>query len=407
MFAFLSGCGPGEQPLSKSGAGSQPAPTRSVRVATIVSGYLDRAVQVTGTLAPIDLATLSTKIAGRLESLPVDLGSEVRKGDVIARLEARDYELRLLQAQALLAQARAPLGLPLDGLDDSVQLEKTSTVKQARALLDESIKARDRALKLRAQGILPDAELESIEAAFRVAETKDQLAVEEVRQKQALLAQRRAQVEVAKQELADTRIVAPFDGKVVERRAQPGEILAIGSPVISIVRMDPLRLRVDVSERDAPKIKIGQHVRITIDGDTNRFIGELKRLSPVISDQSRTLTAEADFPNQDGSLRPGAFARAEIIVAAQERALLVPTLAIATFAGLEKVFLIKDGKAVERSVVTGRKEGANLEILSGVKENDVVVLDPGSLRTGQPVTVESEPPKTSKAGPQSTTRPRS
>ncbi len=404
MLVGLPGCGPGKQPLSKSGADPQSASTRSVRVATVVFGYLDRAVQVTGILAPIDMATLSTKIAGRLETLPVDLGSDVKKGDVIARLEARDYELRLLQAQALLAQARAPLGLPLDGVDDSVQLEKTSTVKLARALLDESVKARDRALKLREQGILPDAEFESIEAGFRVAETKDQLAVEEVRQKQALLAQRRAQVEVAKQELADTRITAPFDGKVVERRAQPGEILAIGSPVISIVRMDPLRLRVEVSERDAPKIKIGQHVRIAIDGDTNRYSGELKRLSPVISDQSRTLRAEADFPNE-GSLRPGAFARAEIVVASQERALLVPLKAIANFAGLEKVFLVKDGKAVERSVVTGRIEGTNVEILSGARENDVVVLDPGSLRTGQPVTVENQPPKDSKAQPKSTKRP--
>ncbi len=403
MLSILPGCGPGMQPLSKSGGDAQSAAPRSVRVATVTVGFLDRAVQVTGTLAPIDLATLSTKVAGRLETLPVDLGSDVRKGDVIARLESRDYELRLLQAQALLAQARAPLGLPLAGEDDSVALEKTSIVKQARALLDESLKARDRALKLRAQGILPDAELESVEASFRVAETKDQLAIEEVRQKQAILAQRRAQVEIAKQELADTRIAAPFDGKVVDRRAQPGEILAVGSPVISIVRMDPLRLRVDVSERDAPKIKIGQRVRITIDGDTNRFSGELKRLSPVISDQSRTLTAEADFPNE-GSLRPGAFARAEIIVAAQERALMVPTQAIATFAGLEKVFLVKDGKALERSVITGRTEGANVEILSGARENDVVVLDPGSLRTGQPVTVDNQPPKGTAHSPK---RPRS
>ncbi len=402
MALLLPGCRPGGQPPPKSGVGSQSTPTRSVRVGKVVSGYLDRAVQVTGTLAPIDLATLSTKVAGRLETLPVDLGSEVRKGSVIARLESRDHELRLLQAQALLAQARAPLGLPLDGVDDSIEFEKTSTVKQARALLDESLKARDRALKLRAQGILPDAELEAVEAGFRVAETKDQLAGEEVRQKQALLAQRRVQVEVAKQELADTQISAPFDGRVVERRAQPGEILAIGSPVISIVRMDPLRLRVDVSERDAPKIKIGQHVRITIDGDTNHFSGELKRLSPVISDQSRTLTAEADFQNTDGSLRPGAFARAEIIVAAQESVLLAPAQAIATFAGLEKVFLVKDGKALERSVITGRREGALVEILSGAKENDVVVLDPGSLRTGQLVTVENPP---AKGGPQPPKRP--
>ncbi len=361
-------------------------------------------MQVTGTLAPVDFATLSTKVSGRLESLPVDLGSEVKEGDLIARLESRDYELRLLQAQALLAQARAPLGLSLDGGEDSVELEKTSAVKQARALLDESLKARVRAVKLREQGILPDAEFDSIEAGFSVAETKYQLAVEEVRQKQALLAQRRAEVEAAKQQLADTRIIAPFTGKVVERRAQPGEILSIASPVISVVRMDPLRLRLDVSERDAPKIKIGQTVRLTVDGDTNRYSGELKRLSPVISDLTRTLVAEADVPN-DGLLRPGSFARAEIVVASQEKALLLPRQAIATFAGLEKVFVVKEGKAVERSVITGRQDGSRVEVISGVNENDAVVIDPGSLRTGQAVTVENQPAKDSKAAPKAIARP--
>lgn len=394
----LCGIGSGCKPTEKSPAASRntPAAPRPVRTAKATYELLDRAIQATGTLAPIDQATLSTKIAGRLELLAVDLGSEVKKGDLIARLEGRDYELRLLQAQALLAQARAPLGLPLDGPDDSVVLDQTSSVKQARAVLDETVKARERALKLRDQGILPDAELESAEANFRVAETKFQLAVEEVRQKQAVLAQRRAQVEVAKQELADTKIFAPFNGRVVERRAQVGEILSIASPIASIVRMDPLRLRIEISERDSQKIKIDQTVRLTIDGDTNHFTGHIKRLSPVISEQARTLTVEADFAN-DGGLRPGAFARAEVVVSSQERTLMLPTEAVASFAGLEKVFLAKDGKASERGVITGRSARGRVEILSGIKEGDVVVLAPGNLQNGQLITSEPIPPSPSQS----------
>lgn len=379
-----SGCKPS---APSSAATAAPAAPRSVKTAKARLEKLDRAIQATGTLAPIDQATLSTKVAGRLQRLAVDLGSEVRKGDVIAQLEPRDFELQLRQAQALLAQARAPLGLPLDGPDDAVVLENTSAVKQARAVLDEAVKARDRALKLRQQGILPDAEMESTEANFRVAETRFQLAVEEVRQKQATAAQRRAQVEIARQELEDTKIIAPFDGRVVERRAQPGETLSAGAPIASIVRMNPLRLRIEISERDSQKIAAGQLVRLTIDGDTNQFRGEIKRLSPIINDQQRTLTVEADVEN-DGGLRPGAFARAEVVVAAQEPSLMLPAEAIASFAGLERAFIVKDGKAVERSVITGRSFKNRVELLSGLKEGDAAVLNPGNLQNGQSVVLE-------------------
>src|SRR5882672_2361506 len=113
---------------------------RSVRTVAVEARPMERAITVTGSLAADEAATLSVKIGGRLKHLPVDLGSVVNAGDVIAQVEPRDYELRLQQAAAALAQARATVGLPLEGTDDRFDAEKTSAVKQARAVLEEAAK---------------------------------------------------------------------------------------------------------------------------------------------------------------------------------------------------------------------------------------------------------------------------
>ncbi|MBI3414562.1 MAG: efflux RND transporter periplasmic adaptor subunit [Verrucomicrobia bacterium] len=383
MLAF-TGC---ERQAALDGKGSQPALLpRPVNVARAELQHLARNILVVGSLAAVDQATLSVKVAGRVETIAVDLGSVVRQGDLIARLEPLDYELHLKQAEALLAQTRARLGLPLEGNDEKVDPAETSTVKQALAVLNESVKNRERLLALSKQGIVSEADVEAENARSEVALNGYHTALEEIRNRQAQLTQRHAEVNIARQQLADTKIVAPFDGVIQDRRAQLGEYLAVGAPVAMLVRIDPLRLRVEVPEKEAPRIRAGQKVRLTLEGDTNVYTGEIKRLSPVINEQNRMLTVEADVRN-DGSLRPGSFARAEILTSDQAKAVVVPFKAILTFAGLEKVFIAQAGKAAERRVITGDRGPDWVEIVSGVNAGDQVILEPGSLQTGHPVTV--------------------
>ncbi|MBI4327907.1 MAG: efflux RND transporter periplasmic adaptor subunit [Chloroflexi bacterium] len=346
---------------------------------------VEKLISAFGSLAAQDLAVLSVKVPGRIQTMTVDLGSAVQKGDLIAQVEPRDYELRLRQAEAALAQARARLGLPLDGTDDRIELEKTSTVKQAQALLDEARKNRDRILTLSDEGILSQSELETATAEYEVALNRCQDALEESRNRQALLAQRRAELEIARQQLADTAVHAPFAGTIQERRASLGEYVTAGFPVVTLVRMDPLRLRLEVSERDATSIRAAQKVRLHVEGDTNTYTGEIKRLSPTINEQNRILLVEADVPN-NGALRPGAFVRAEIITDENRKAVTVPAGAVVTFAGIEKVFLVQNGKALEKPVAIGRRMAGGLEVLTGVKAGDWVVVDPGNLQSGQMVT---------------------
>jgi RND family efflux transporter MFP subunit len=242
--------------------------------------------------------------------------------------------------------------------------------------------------KLAEQQIASEADLNSADAAYQVALNRAQDAREEARQRLAVLQQRRAELDIAKQQLIETGLRAPFDGVIEARLANPGELLAAGASVARIVRIDPLRLRLEVPERDAPKVKPNQSVRVTVEGDTNAYTGKLTRLSPVISDDSRMLMVEADVPNP-GTLRPGQFARAAIVTETEAPAVTVPTAAVRAFAGLEKVFVVKDGKADERTVTVGKRTSAWVEIVRGVAEDETVVLNPGGLQNQQPVTVEA------------------
>jgi RND family efflux transporter MFP subunit len=151
--------------------------------------------------------------------------------------------------------------------------------------------------------------------------------------------------------------------------------------------MDPLRLRLAVPERQAGSVHVGQAVELTVEGDSQRYSGRVVRLSPAISENNRTLLIEAEVANRDGRLRPGSFAKAEIIVEASEQIVTVPRDTIITFAGIDKVLSVEEGQAVEKRVRTGRRIGDQIEIVEGVVAGYPVIVDPGNLVAGQPVKV--------------------
>jgi RND family efflux transporter MFP subunit len=359
---------------------------RQVKTARVEEMPFGETVTANGTLAAYDQSTASAKVAGRLSAISVDLGSVVRRGQMVAQVEVSDYRLRVQQAEASLAQARARVGLSPDGKDDAVNAEQTGTVRQARAVLDEAKVSRDRAAKLVQQGIVARSEFDTVDAAYKVALSRYQDAIEEIRNRQALVAQRRSELALARQQLADTAVYAPLDGIVQQKRASIGEYLAAGAPVVDIVRMNPLRLQAEVPERDAGTVRFGQNVRVTVAGDPNVYVGQIKRLSPVITAQNRMLMVEADVQN-NGGLRPGSFAKAEIVTNDAKMAITVPNSSIVTFAGIEKVIVVQNGKALEKPVTTGRRNGDWTEIVAGVNVGDQVIVDPGNLQSGMAVEV--------------------
>lgn len=362
-------------------------PPRQVQVVAAAETVVDRTVTATGTLAAEDQVMLGAKVTGRLREINVDLGSPVRKGQAIARIDPDDYRLRVNQAEAALQQARARLGLPADGASDRIDPEQAAIVRQAAAVLKEARQMHDRMTQLWERQLIARAELDAMISQLTVAEGRYQDALEEVRNRQAIVAQRRSEVEIARQQLADTVIVSPIDGAVRQRQASVGEYLAEGAPVATLVRIHPLRLQLAVPEREAAAVRAGQEVRLSVEGDPNNYNGRVVRLSPAIAEENRTLLIEAEVPNEKGALRPGSFAKADIVVAAGEKIVTVPLDAIVTFAGIEKVLGVAEGKAVEKRVRTGRRQGSTVEITEGVSAGDRVVVKPGNLVAGQPVAV--------------------
>jgi RND family efflux transporter MFP subunit len=391
---LLNSCRSADTPTAAAGprsnGGSNTGGPIPVHVALSEQGHLAQTIVVTGTLAAQDQITASVKVAGRVEAVDADFGSSVAKGQIIARLDATDFHLRVDQAQAALKQARARLGLDPDGQDDNVIPEKTPLVRQAQAQLEDSKLTNQRMQTLWDQKVIPKSQLDSAIANLQVAEGRYDDALEEIHNRQGILLQRKSELESAKQQLADTELSAPVTGIVRERLVSVGNYVSAGTPMFSIVMVHPLRLRLAVPERGADGAKVGAPLRVTVEGDPNVYQGKLVRTSPSIQELSRTLLVEAEIPNEQGSLRPGAFARAEIVTSDEKPAVFVPPSALESFAGIEKVIAVKENKAVEIRVTTGRRDGNRVEIVDGLGAGIPVVLQPGNLVTGQSVTIIGE-----------------
>ncbi|MET0690450.1 MAG: efflux RND transporter periplasmic adaptor subunit [Candidatus Binatia bacterium] len=382
--AVLAGCG-GDR--TATAVPESLTPVRQVRVIPAAEAETARLVSASGTLAAEEQIILGTKVIGRLGEISVDLGSRVTKGQAIARIDQSDYRLRVDQAEAALQQARVRLGLPPAGNSEKVDIEQTATVRQAAAVLKDAHLTHDRMVELWERKFIARAELDTAVSQLAVAEGRYQDAIEEVRNRQAVMVKRRSELEIARQQLADTVITSPFDGAVSERQASVGQYLPAGAPVVTLVRTDPLRLRLAVPEREAGLVRIGQSVDLTVEGDPNKYQGRVARLSPSIAENNRTLMIEAEVPNLRGNLRPGSFAKADILVEAGQRIVTVPLNAIVTFAGIEKVLTVAKNSAVEKRVHTGRRLDNQVEILDGISVGEPVIVQPGNLVGGQPVQV--------------------
>jgi RND family efflux transporter MFP subunit len=341
-----------------------------------------------GTLTADEQAVLSFKVSGRIVSIAVDLGSRVRRGDVVARLDETDFDARVRQAEAAVQQARARLGMDPTGKTDVVTIEQTSLVRQAKAVLDEATVNLNRARQLVTGGVMARAELDSVEAAYNVADARYQEALEEARNRLSVLAQRKSELDLARQQKSDAILRAPFDGAISARRVGTGEVVAVGAPVVDLVRMNPLRMRAEIPERDTQGVAVGKPVSVRVEGELVTHAGRVARISPIVNERNRVLVVEIEVLNPAGAIRPGSFGKAEITTSVEGAALTVPATAIVTFAGIEKAFVVADGKAVEKIVTTGRRMESVIEITSGLAEGDQVVVDPGNLASGQPVLVE-------------------
>ncbi|MCC7015079.1 MAG: efflux RND transporter periplasmic adaptor subunit [Planctomycetes bacterium] len=388
-------------------AGEQAASVRfDVRVSAVERAPLQRHVRVTGSLYGEEQATIAAKVAGRVVGLYHDVGDVVMPGAELARIEATDYELAVAERRRALEQALARMGLEaLPEADFSV--DALPAVERARLQAENAAARheRGRVLHERVPPAVSDQDFADLRTAWEVAMADHELARLSARAQLAEARTLRAQLDSAEQRLADTLHRVPdgvrpsdrvesdgADAKaeyaITARHVAVGDFVNVGAALFEILDPDPLEARVRVPERELARIRVGLPARLRVEAYSEEFVGRVARVNPAVDVRTRTFEVEILVPNAQRRLRAGSFAKVAIESEIDDQALFVPKSAITTFAGVHKVFTVKDGKAAERVVALGESVGERIEITSGVSERDgVVVQPPAGLVSGAEVRI--------------------
>ena len=345
---------------------------------------LPRFLEATGSLAADEQTDVAPATSGKVVAVGVDLGTFVQKGVVLVRLDDRDSRIRLdqaaaqvAQAQAQVRQAEARIGLRPGQNFDVDRVAEVAAARVALNLADIQLR--------RFEHLLESGDV-SRSAYDQQKAQRDQLREQleavrtQARQNYAGVATARAQVDAAQTQVASARkaiadavVVAPIAGFVSDRPADVGEYVTPSSKIATLVRTNPLRMRIDIPEQAVSNIQVGQSVSVTVSTYPDRtFSGRVHHISPSVTPNSRTLTVEAEVENGDNLLKPGQFATVRVLLPQSDPAVLVPARAVKTENGTSRLFVIKDGVAQQRIVQLGQTEGDLVEIRTGIAADEPV-----------------------------------
>ena len=306
---------------------------------------LERTLPLTGSLAPLNEATVKAKVAGELVAVTVREGESVRQGQVLARIDITEVQARVAAREADVEAARA----------QRVWAEKNRA--QQKALLDKAF--------------ISQSAFDNVQSNYDVAVAKLRAAD--------------AELVVARKSLGDAVLVAPFSGIVSQRLAQPGERVALDAKVLSIVDLTRLQLEAAVPPAAIGQVKIGQAMNFRVEGFGEReFAGRIERINPAATAGSRSISVYAVIDNSEGLLRGGMFAQGALTLSRVDGALAVPASAVREEIGQTFVYAIDDGLVKRRNVKLGPADAAgSVQVLEGLVAGERIVrANLGSLREG-------------------------
>lgn len=352
-------------------------------VAVVKRAPIGNTFSVAGEFVPYQEIEVHAKVAGYIRKINVDIGDRVRAGEVLAVLEVPELMAQLQGAGAGVRHSQQEV---LRAQNEVSRDEAQHTALHANYLrLKQAGDARP--------GLIAQQELDD-------AQSKDQAAEAQVDSAKSALAGARQQLEVSQANnsqisaMSDyTRITAPFDGVVTWRYADTGALVQAGTsvnnsqPVVKLAEVDVLRLRLPVPESLAPSVQVGQPADVTVHATGGHFIGKVTRFTDSLDRTTRSMQVEIDVPNQKYKLQPGMYADVALQVQNHPDALTIPIQALQRQNGKTSVFVLDDHNRVElRDVQTGLESPNRVEVLSGVREGDRVIIGKlGSYQAGQVV----------------------
>lgn len=388
LLTALAGCsGSPKEPVEAASKNTEPP---EIRVARAEIRRVNRSISVTGSLHPDETATVSSEVAGRVLRVNVDFGHSVRKGQVLVELDPQEYRIQVERSRAALAQALARLGM--SPADEIKPPESTPGVRQALAQLEDAKFKFESAARLVKSGDISQERYNELEKTYRARQAALDAARDELRTHWASMEALRAEVRLAEKRVSDCVMRAPFDGSVSERLATAGQFVKENAPVMTLVKAHPLRLRAEVPESAVGAVRTGTPLAFTTDAVPGvEFQASVRELNPSLDARSRSLVAEARLNSADPRLRPGMFVQVRLVVARDAEVVAVPKAAIYSVAGLTKLFVIRDGKAVECRIPPGEDLGDWVEVpKSQVNAGEAVAIERlGSLVNGATVRTRS------------------
>jgi membrane fusion protein (multidrug efflux system) len=379
----------GGAPGGRGGRGGRGGQAVATETATVQHMAVQREVDLSGTLLSPDQARVSSEVAGIVTDVPVQLGTEVRAGDLLVRLEPRELQLAVDRAEGQFRQIEAQLGIDHAAARRQPSDDQIASVRQAMANRDDARNTFKRAQQLHERGLMSQVDYDTADTRMKVAEANFQAAIDNVAALKATLQDRRAAWELAQKKLADAAIKAPVSGAVAERLVQPGEFIRENTPVATIVQVNPLKLKTAIQEKYAGLIRPGQAVAFAVEAFPARtFAGKVAYVSPAVDQATRTFAVEALVDNSDRVLKPGFFAKGVVHTHRDENVLAVPEDAISTLAGVSTVYVIENGKARQQQVTLGARQDKLAEVTSGLKGDEILATtNLSQLATGVSVRV--------------------
>jgi multidrug efflux pump subunit AcrA (membrane-fusion protein) len=365
------------------GATSSPA-TVDVTTAAAITRDLPRFFEATGSLAGDEQTDVAPQTSGKVVALGVDIGTYVKRGQMIVKLDDSELKLhvdqslaQVEQAKAAVRQAEEKIGLKSGQAFDPNRVAEVAFAKVSLDLADKNLR---RAEKLIESGDVSRSFYDQQKAQRDQLKEQYDAAIAQARQNYAAVAVARtnvanaeAQLALARKSLSYSTVSAPIDGFVAERAADLGEYVSPQGKIATIVRINPLRIRIDIPEQAIPEVRVGQSVSMSTSAWPDKsFSGRIARIAPNVTANSRTLTVEAEIENSSGVLKPGQFATVRILQARAAPAVLVPARGVITESSVSRVFVIKNGHAEQRLVQVGQAEGDLVEVKSGVTAGEQV-----------------------------------
>ena len=299
---------------AKSGASGVP-----VNVFVIGREAIDNQIFASGTVIPNEEVNLMAEISGRLIKLDIQEGASVQKGQLIAKINDRE-----LQAQ-------------LQKVGFNQELAQKVETRQKKLLNVEAINLEEYDITTNNIRVL-DAEKEVIES-----------------------------------QLEKTEIRAPFSGRIGLKNISEGAYVAPGTPIVTIVQSNPVKIDFSVPEKYAPNIRNGNVVRFNLDGDPSTFHAKIIAIDPKVDENLRTLRVRAVAQNPAGRFVPGMFVKILANLDANRTAMMIPTEAIVPVLKGKKVFIVKNGKAQEAMVTTGVRTDKKIQVIDGLQIGDSLI----------------------------------